>query len=67
MNGWGWIVSNKRLQQTGCDWSVAKESMGLKASDWGVVFEGFQENACDWGDRQVAIDVLQLKWDRTEG
>ena len=67
MKGWGWMVANKRLQQTGCDWSVAKESLGLKAWDWGVAFDRFQLNACDWRDRQVAIEVLQLKGVETEG
>ena len=56
--GLGWMVPNKRLQQTGCDWSVAKEKLGLRTWDWGVTFEGFQLNACDLRDRQVAIDVL---------
>ena len=61
------MVANKRLEQAGCDWSVAKENLGLKAWDWGVTFEGFQLNACDWWDRQVEIEVLQLKVVGTEG
>ena len=67
MKGWGWMVANKRLQQTDSDWSVAKENLGLKAWDWGITFEGFQLNACDWQDRLVAIEVLQLKGVETEG
>ena len=67
MKVWGWMVANKRLQQTGCDSSLEKERLRLKAWDWGVAFQDFEVNTCDWRDRELAIEVLQLKGVETEG
>ena len=53
LKGWGWVVSNKKLQQTGCNWRLPAKCLQLKG--W------------DRRDRQVAIEVLQLKSVGTEG